>query len=136
MKIRNYENKNIIKILIINVLIFELITIIFLYKEKMYIYENIQGIVIKDNLVNLIITDKQNKILNKNSNLYLNGKKIKYKIIEDRGYVLKKDRIKYKNVLIRIKFNKKYKVNDSLNLIFKSKKIKTIEIFKIVWEGD
>ena len=52
MKIRNYENKNIIKILIINVLIFELITIIFLYKEKMYIYENIQGIVIKDNLVN------------------------------------------------------------------------------------
>ena len=136
MKIRNYENKNIIKILIINVLIFELITIIFLYKEKMYIYENIQGIVIKDNLVNLIITDKQNKILNKNSNLYLNGKKIKYKIIEDRGYVLKKDRIKYKNVLIRIKFNKKYKVNDSLNLIFKSKKITKIEIFKIVWEGD
>ena len=102
----------------------------------MYIYENIQGIVIKDNLVNLIITDKQNKILNKNSNLYLNGKKVNYKIIEDRGYVLKKDRIKYKNVLIRIKFNKKYKVNDSLNLIFKSKKIKTIEIFKIVWEGD
>lgn len=136
MKIRNYENKNIIYFILIILIILEIVTLIYFYNEKIYKYENIQGTVVKDNLVNLIVTDKQNKIINKNSNLYLNSKIKKYKVIKDDGYILKRNNIKYRSLLIKVKFNKNYKANDSIELIFKSKKIRIIEIFKIIWEGD
>ena len=65
------------------------------------------------------------------------GSKIKkYKVIKDDGYILKRNNIKYRSLLIKVKFNKNYKANDSIELIFKSKKIRILEIFKIIWEGD
>lgn len=136
MKIRNYENKNIIYFILIILIILEIVILIYFYNEKIYKYENIQGTVVKDNLVNLIVTDKQNKIINKNSNLYLNSKIKKYKVIKDDGYILKRNNIKYRSLLIKVKFDKNYKANDSIELIFKSKKIRIIEIFKTIWEGD
>lgn len=136
MKVRNYEKKTLIYILLIFLILLEIIIVILFYKNKINIYENIQGVVVKDNLVVLIVNDKTKKIIYKNTLLYLNNKKIKYEIIEDRGYVLKRNKEKYSEILISFKFDKNYKVNDSLQLMFKKKKIRIIEIFKIIWEGD
>lgn len=136
MKVRNYEKKTLIYILLIFLILLEIIIVILFYKNKINIYENIQGVVVKDNLVVLIVNDKTKKIIYKNTLLYLNNKKIKYEITEDRGYVLKRNKEKYSEILISFKFDKNYKVNDSLQLMFKKKKIRIIEIFKIIWEGD
>lgn len=136
MKVRNYEKKTLIYILLIFLILLEIIILILFYKNKINIYENIPGVVVKDNLVVLIVNDKTKKIIYKNTLLYLNNKKIKYEIIEDRGYVLKRNKEKYSEILISFKFDKNYKVNDSLQLMFKKKKIRIIEIFKIIWEGD
>ena len=136
MKVRNYEKKTLIYILLIFLILLEIIIVILFYKNKINIYENIPGVVVKDNLVVLIVNDKTKKIIYKNTLLYLNNKKIKYEIIEDRGYVLKRNKEKYSEILISFKFDKNYKVNDSLQLMFKKKKIRIIEIFKIIWEGD
>ena len=122
--------------ILIFLILLEIIIVILFYKNKINIYENIQGVVVKDNLVVLIVNDKTKKIIYKNTLLYLNNKKIKYEIIEDRGYVLKRNKEKYSEILISFKFDKNYKVNDSLQLMFKKKKIRIIEIFKIIWEGD
>ena len=84
----------------------------------------------------LIITDKTKKNISKSNSFYLNNKKVKYKIIEDRGYILKKNKEKYSELLVSFKFDNEYKVNDNLQLMFKKEKIKIIEIFKIIWEGD
>ena len=136
MKVRNYEKNIIISILIILLIILELIFLIFIYNTKIYNYELLNSVVIKDDLVLLIVSEKENKMINKNSYLYLNGKKIKYKVFEDRGYVLKRDNEKYKEVLLEFKFNKKYKANDSIQIILKKDKKRIIEIFKIIWDGD
>lgn len=136
MKVRNYEKKIFIYFLLIILILFEIIILILFYKSKINIYENIPGIVIKDNLVVLIVNDKTKKNIYKNTLLYLNNKKIKYEIIEDRGYVLKRNKEKYSEILISFKFDKNYKVNDSLQLMLKKEKIRIIEMFKIIWEGD
>lgn len=136
MKVRNYEKKIPIYILLLILIIIELVFLINLCNKKIYTYEVINSVVIKDNLVLMIISNKQNKLLNKNSYLYLEGKKIKYKIFEDRGFVIKNKKEKYKEILLEFKFDKKYKANDSLLIILKKEKIKLIEIFKIIWEGD
>ena len=136
MKVRNYEKKILISIFIILLIILEIIFLIFLYNTKIYNYELLNGVVIKDDLVLLIVSEKENNLLNKNSYLYLNSKKIKYKVFEDRGFVLKRDNEKYKEVILEFKFNKKYKANDSMQIILKKDKKRIIEIFKIIWDGD
>ena len=136
MKVRNYEKKILISIFIILLIILEIVFLIFLYNTKIYNYELLNGVVIKDDLVLLIVSEKENNLLNKNSYLYLNSKKIKYKVFEDRGFVLKRDYEKYKEVILEFKFNKKYKTNDSLQIILKKDKKRIIEIFKIIWDGD
>ena len=136
MKVRNYEKYLTINFLLIILFLLEILLLIYLYNKKIYTYESLNSVVVKDNLVLLIISDKQYKTLNKNSFLYLDGKKIKYKVFEDRGYVIENKKEKYKDVVLEFKFNKEYKVNDSLRLVLKDKKIRLIEIFKIIWEGD
>lgn len=136
MKVRNYEKKMSIYFLLLVLIIIEIIILVTINITKIYIYESINGIVIKDDLVVLIVNNKTKNNIYKNTSLYLNNKRLKYEVVEDRGYVLKREKEKYSELLIRFKFNRKYKVNDSLQLVFKNKKIKIIEIFKIIWEGD
>lgn len=136
MKVRNYEKKTFINIMLIFLVLLEITIFVLFSINKINIYENVSGIVVKDDLVVLIINNKTKKIIYKNSLLYLNNKKLKYEIVEDRGYVLKRNKEDYSEILISFKFDKNYKVNDSLQLTLKKEKINIIEIFKIIWEGD
>ena len=136
MKVRNYEKKTFINILLIFLVLLEITIFVLFNINKINMYENVSGIVVKDDLVVLIINNKTKKIIYKNSLLYLNNKKLKYEIVEDRGYVLKRNKEDYSEILISFKFDKNYKVNDSLQLTLKKEKINIIEIFKIIWEGD
>lgn len=136
MKVRNYEKKILINFLLIFLVLLEIIVFILCFIYKMNVYENISGIVLKDDLVVLIVNNGTKKNIYKNTLLYLNNKKIKYEIVEDRGYILKRNKEEYSEILISFKFDKNYKVNDSLQLMLKKEKIRIIEIFKIIWEGD
>lgn len=136
MKVRNYEKKTFINIMLIFLVLLEITIFVLFSINKINIYENVSGIVVKDDLVVLIINNKTKKIIYKNTLLYLNNKKLKYEIVEDRGYVLKRNKEDYSEILISFKFDKNYKVNDSLQLTLKKEKINIIEIFKIIWEGD
>lgn len=136
MKVRNYEKMTFINIMLIFLVLLEITIFVLFSINKINIYENVSGIVVKDDLVVLIINNKTKKIIYKNTLLYLNNKKLKYEIVEDRGYVLKRNKEDYSEILISFKFDKNYKVNDSLQLTLKKEKINIIEIFKIIWEGD
>ena len=136
MKVRNYEKKILINFLLIFLILLEIIIFILCFINKMNVYENISGIVLKDDLVVLIVNNETKKNIYKNTLLYLNNKKIKYEIVEDRGYILKRNKEEYSEILISFKFDKNYKVNDSLQLMLKKEKVRIIEIFKIIWEGD
>ena len=136
MKVRNYEKKILINFLLIFLVLLEIIVFILCFIYKMNVYENISGIVLKDDLVVLIVNNGTKKNIYKTTLLYLNNKKIKYEIVEDRGYILKRNKEEYSEILISFKFDKNYKVNDSLQLMLKKEKIRIIEIFKIIWEGD
>lgn len=136
MKIKSYEDLFTIKLLILITTIIEIIFVSYLFTNKTYTYIKLDGIVIKDNLINIIVSKKEQKIIDKNKYLYLNDKKIKYKIIEEKLDIIKKDNNKYNQLILEFKFNNKYKANDIISLTFKNKKINFIEIFKNIIEGD
>ena len=135
MRLRNYEKKSMVITICLILLLFETIFLYTLYKEKDYKYENLNGIVMKDNIVVLILSKEQKKLIYKNSFFYVDDKKTDFKIVEDKNVIIRRNK-NYYEVLISFKFDKKYKVNDSILISIKKEKYRLIEIFRIIWDGD
>ena len=137
MKVRNYEKKELVIFLMILLLLSELLVIVILSTIKMDKYFKTTGVVVKDNLVLVVVDKKERKIIYSNKVLFFNNCKRKYEIVEDRGIVMKKNKTSYYQLLLKFKFkDKKIKTNDVLDIVFIKEKIRLIEIFKIIWEGD
>lgn len=136
MKVKNYEKKELLVFISIILLILEILFGVYLFIKKDYEYEKISAIVLKDNLLIIVADKTERNNINKNNFVYIDSKKERYKLIEDKGVIMTKENKKYYELLIRVKLNKKYKVNDTINLSIKTKKIRLIKIFKIIWEGD
>lgn len=135
MKKRNYENNILILFLAIILFIFEIIFILILFLKKEYNYIKLTGIVMKDNVLIVVVSKNEKTYFHNNFFLYLEGKKKRFKIIEDRGAIMSHNKKKYHELLINVDFNKKYKANDTISLSIKTKKKRLIEIFKIIGEG-
>ena len=135
MKVRNYEKKDFIIFLSILIFIVLIIFFIVLFNTKDNKYIKVSSIVIKDNLVLVVVSKNTRKTIYSNKVLYLNDSLKKYKIVEDRGVVLKKNNKNYYELVLEVDFKNK-KVNDILELVIKYKKFRLIEIFKLIWEGD
>lgn len=94
------------------------------------------GIIMKNNIV-IVVLDKEELFnLHKNVYVYHNNKRIKFKIEKNNGAIISKGNKKYYEVLIKLKLPKKYKSNDLVELTIKNKKIISIKIFKLIWDGD
>lgn len=135
MKIRNYEKKFLIILFTITIFISEIIFVLILFLKKEYNYTKLTGIVMKENLLIVIVSKKEKEYFYNNYFLYLEGKKEKFKVIENRGTIMSQDKNKYHELLIKVKFNKEYKANDIISVSIKTKKQRLIAIFKIIGEG-
>ena len=137
MNYSRYERFGLLIFLIIILILFEIIFIINIMREKNEIYISFSGVVMKNNIGLFIINDKDMKILYKNKYLYFNGKRIKYSIEKITKDVIKKDNNKYNEVLLKFKFSKKkYKDNDVIDISIRRDKESIIKMFKIIWRGD
>lgn len=135
MKIRNYERKELVMFFMIILIVLELITVLSLYIIKVNKYYKLNGIVLKDNLVLVVVNKEERDMIYSNKILFLNSHKLKYLIKEDRGVMLKRSNKDYYQLVLGFNFKGK-KVNDVLDIVFIKKRIHLIEIFKIIWEGD
>ena len=137
MNYSKYERFGLLIFFIIILILFEIIFIINIMREKNELYISFSGVVMKNNIGLFIVNDKDMKILYKNKYLYFNGKRIKYSIEKITKDVIKKDNNKYNEVLLRFKFSKKkYKDNDVIDISIRRDKESIIKMFKIIWRGD
>lgn len=136
MKKRNYENNSLILYISLFIIISELLFIILLTSHKEYMYKKEYGLVVKQNLITIIMSNKERQILNKNNYIYVNSIKKKYKVIEIRKDSITKNKEKYSEVILKFKFDKKYKTNDIIEIVIKDDKKSIVEMFKLLWEGD
>ena len=134
MKVRNYEKKYLIILLMVLLLFSEILIVITLSIIKVEEYSKITGVVIKDNLVLIVVDKNERKTIYSNKILFFNNTKSKYQIIEDRGIVMTKNTKDYYQLVLKFSFKNK-KVNDVLEMVFIKGRIHLINIFKIIWEG-
>lgn len=135
MKVRNYEKQGLIIFILIVLITIEIISFIVLFKYKVYKYKKLTGIISNKNIVTLVVDKNDKKLLYKNKKVYINNKLLKYEIIEDKGYIVKKDNIKYYEILIETKTPKNKKTSDYLELSIKNKKINILKLLKKIGEG-
>ena len=135
MKVRNYEKQELVIFTLLVLIIIEIFSFIFLFSYKVFEYKKINGIITNNNIVSLVVDKADKKILNKNNKIYLNNKELKYKLIEDKGVISKKNNKNYYEVLIKIK-TPKNKINEIINLSIRDKKTSVIKLFKKIGEGD
>ena len=136
MRNHNYEKKNLLTVIIIILMIIEVSSSIFLLNTKRFSYQKISGIVIRNDLITVIVSFTERKNLYKNNKIYLNNQLISYIIEEDRGFILKKNNIKYYEIIIKTKKQIKGSLNDTVNISIKSKKKQMIKMIKDIWVGD
>ena len=135
MKVRNYEKQGLIIFILIVLIIIEILSFIVLYKYKVYEYKKLMGVISNKNIVTLVVDKNDKKLLYKNKKVYIDDKLLEYKIIENKGYIINKNNIKYYEVLIETKTPKNKKISDYIELSVRNKKINILELFKQIGEG-
>ncbi len=135
MKTHVYENKKILFLLSFLLFLTELLTILYMSKEKSFRYQKYSGVVTNNNELVLLVTKKEKKLLYQNSYAYVNDKKRNYEIIEDKGFIMKKNNIKYDEIRINIK-KLNQKVNDTAIFSIKNKKDSWMKLLNIMEEDD
>ena len=135
MKVRNYEKQELVIFTLLVLIIIEIFSFIFLFSYKVFEYKKINGIITNNNIVSLVVDKTDKKILNKNNKIYFNNKELRYKVIEDKGVITKKNNKNYYEILIKIK-TPKNKINEIINLSIRDKKTSVIKLFKKIGEGD
>lgn len=135
MKVSNYESRSFLYTVLFVVSIVLLFITIFSIKKNIRTYEVINSTVVKDNLVNVLVTNQQLKTIYNNKYLYIGKKKIKNKIVEVNKKVLKRSNKYYHSVLLKVKLNSKDKVNDTKKILFFDGKITTFDMMKVIWKG-
>lgn len=133
---KKYENLTKIKIITVLLIIIQLIFILLMTNYKVYKDKTLTCIVMNKNICLLVLDDKEKDLLHKNMKLYVNDKENTFKIIEDNNVVVTNGKKKYKEILIKVDLVKSYKTNDTVKLTIRERKIKLIEIFKVILEGD
>lgn len=133
---KKYENLTKIKIITVLLIIIQLIFILLMTNYKVYKDKTLTCIVMNKNICLLVLDDKEKELLHKNMKLYVNNIENTFKIIEDNNVVVTNGKKKYKEILIKVDLVKSYKTNDTVKLTIRERKIKLIEIFKVILEGD
>ena len=135
MKVRNYEKQELTIFILIILIIIEILSFIVLYNYKVYKYKKLTGIISNNNIVTLVVNKKEKELLYKNKKVYLDNKLLEYKILEDKGYITKKDNTKYYEILIYVKTPRNKKSSDYVELSIKNKKINILKLLKNIGEG-
>lgn len=110
--------------------------LIFLIRNHVVLYEKFNGVVSKEDVLQLVLSDEELKLFYKNQVFYIEGKKKKYKILKIEEAVVKRKGDTYNQVFIETNISNMLKVNDVVEISIMKKNVKSINLFKIIWGGD
>lgn len=135
MRIKKYESKTLIYTVTFIILLVIIGLLVISSKKLVLTYKIINASVIKDDLVETLVTDTELKTIYNNKYMYLNSNKVKIKIEEINKKVLKRKNEIYHSVILKVNLNKDVKTNDIETLVLFDKKINVLEMIQNTWKG-
>lgn len=134
MRLKKYERKGTIFLAVFLLTVVEVLFFVWLCVQKIAVYENFQAVVRKDDVVTLVVDQKQLMLFRKNEYMYVNDRRVKFSVIKTLRNVLERKKIKYHEIYIKFSFDNK-KENDVIDISVEKEKIRGIEIFKVIMKG-
>ena len=133
--LRVYEKRFFLLTSVLILILLEIIFFVYFTMIKIFTYQKFQGVVRKADVVSLIVKQEDLSLFYRNHYIYVDSRKKDFVVRQVVRDVLKRKGDNYHEVLISFSFDKKLKENDVLEFSIKKNKIRSIEIFKIIWEG-
>ena len=133
---RSYEKYSSVVVITIIFFISFIICFVLVNKSRFRTYLNINAVVISRHYVEAFITDYELKLLKNRNIVYIDNKRIKVKIETVEKNVLKKKKITYHEIILKLNIPKEYKDNDYIEISLYKNKDKVIRIFKSCWKEE
>lgn len=135
MKLRNYENKFRLLVIITIFLVFFCFVCLFSYFYKTINYTLINGIIFKDDIIEVMVLEEDKRLIYNNGFMYIDGKKYSYEIINVIDSVIIKKNTEYSLMYLKC-LTKDFSENSVVNLVFIKDRGRLYEILKLIWESD
>ena len=135
MKSRSYEKNLIVGLIMILFFIVFFISLFFIMTYKIEDYQVFSCSLVKYDLV-CFPSYEERKLFYANKYFYIDDKKIKYKIKEDKGVVFEQDKISTYEMVLQLDVPSKYKEHDIITMTIQTKRIQLFKIIQDVLEGD
>lgn len=133
MKLKYKKTQLIISVMIL-LFIIELCFFNYCMNNDIKIYKKLNGVIISDNIVQLLVDDHELKILYSNKYVYIKNKRYKKEEHNITKKILKRRGKYYHYISLNINLENKYKMNDVIPITVYDKKEKIISIFKILFK--
>ena len=135
MKIKNYESISFLYTVIFVISIVFFILLFFSTRKNIRTYKVIMSTVMKNDIVEVLVTDKELKTIYNNKYLFIDKRKKKIKIEKIDKKVLKRSNKYYHSVIFKVELNKRVKENDTKKLLFFDEKVTFFDMMKVIWKG-
>ena len=132
---KRYEDFKVILFFFFILLTIIFLFFVFIFNSKISIYKIFSGVVFDDECILFVLNDKELKLFQKNKVLFIESEEIRFDILKIESDIVYKEDIKYHQVYIKVDISDMYKVGDVLGVSIKEKRVKSYEIFKIIWKG-
>lgn len=132
MKLKNYEKKSAVMFFVAILLFSILVLAIFTFFYKIPTYHLITGVVFKDDLIEVIVSDNELKQLYQNSTFYIDDEKYKYSIEEVVLKAMVKKHENYHIVYIGCLMRDE-RENDVVEFVLRDEKVKLFKMFEVIW---
>lgn len=135
MKLRNYENKFAVLFLVIIFFLFLFLLCLFSYFYRVTNYVLINGVVFKDDIIEIMVLEDEKNIIYSNGSMYIDGNKYSYEIINVIDSALVKNDNKYSIMYLKCLVND-FSENSVVNLVFIKDRGRLYEFLKLIWGSD
>ena len=133
---KRYEKFENINLFCILFLLFVVVSIFFLNQRRIIVYKTFSAISYDKNVIVLVVDNSDLELFFKNRKLYIDLKKISFEIQKIDKNILERKGDKYSRIYIKVNTSNLYEVNDVVEVSIMDRKVKTFNIFKIIWDGD
>lgn len=130
---KNYEKNQLIISMSFIFLILCSIFVVNIFTYRYRNYKVLNSVLITKDYIKLVVTDEDLKKLKGSNYIFIDDKKVKFKIIEIVRNVLKKEK-NYHEVVINTNTNKRYHDEDYIKITIYDDREKLINIFKSCWK--
>lgn len=104
-------------------------------KEKIYTYKKYAGVLYTDEVLEVMLNKEDTKLLQRNKEVYILNKKYNIKVRRVEEDILKREGKKFNQVFLE--FSKDLGTpGDVVEFTVAERRIRGVNIFKIIWEGD